>query len=463
MTCTRFGCLGEGMTLLLERSNHLLLCMALVIFGLGLSHESRAEEPQAEPDFSSAPHFTLDVIRVMDDDFPALSDADMKAILQNARKTYQDKFGLDNVRFKDHGSVSIESFFKDNLNRTHPRVKKLLANRFIPGQNNDFTPHMDSIRSFLKNSYKASEIDTLLPKEQQGKITQAEDFAPVLVKQMREKIEDIARTPFQGKALLRKEKAFYRSANAWFAVMLTQDRYDVVLTNTLVVLDNMPMPVPHSVFGKCIVGGFAAESPKRTVFAGNALMGSTFPLDTPLKRFWLPGHRPLSPAERNEVVGAYTIAHELGHAILNFPDLYGVEDQCLMNNRKDISWKQAYDLMKQAPGPCKTERPWRAARALYWDAEQAMAKKKYDKALSLFTRVVKETPRRMNLPRARFLATAAYQMSRAYLETGKTNMALTNAKRAATWWPHDERFKTWAETVAKRSQAEQTPTGTHSN
>jgi len=56
---------------------------------------------------------------------------------------------------------------------------------------------------------------------------------------------------------------------------------------------------------------------------------------------------------RNKVIGAVLVAHELGHALYEIPDVYDHGDACLMNSSvHSLNNRQAYELMTEAMSHC---------------------------------------------------------------------------------------------------------------
>lgn len=391
--------------------------------------------------FAHAPQAQLSVLRVVDDDFAPLSDQDMRQMLDTATRMYRDKFGLDNVRFLDKGSLSIEAFFARYLEPQGEVYRTKDARRYRPGQVNDFASQRDSILRFLKN-WDVPQLQSFFPENERAAYDTYDKLYDAITGQMRDKIAEIGRLGSRGKPLLRPEKAAYRSFINWLVALENQGEYDVVITNTFILYDDMSQPSPHSIFSKAKVGGVSHRNEKRQALGGRVIMGSTFGMDTDIP-FFMEQDGAVSRARRNDVIGAYVIAHELGHALFKLPDHYDHGPECLMNNSKTLSYSAGYDLLVSHPGPCARCDTWLAARAAYWDGEYAFAHKNWRAALEAYARVPKLTPKNVDGNYAEYMAEVAYKMSLAAFSLNDRATAVRYAQTAAKLNPYNATYLSW--------------------
>lgn len=417
----------------------------------------QAAQPTTSPPalFAEIPEMPLRVVRVIDDDFAPISDDDMKQMLTTARAMYRDKFGADNIRYEDAGVLSIEQFFARHLDKKSPVYAQKDAQRYHVGEPNDFERHKEGILKFVAQ-WTVEELQSFFPEAERTKYDSHEAIYAGIVQQMTAKIAAIAAMKSGGKALLRPEKAAYRSFLNWLTALESQKDYDVVLTNTFIVYDDITKPFPHSIFGSCKVGGVSHKNDHRTVLGGRVIMGSTFGMDTDIPMF-METTTPVSRRIRNDVTGAFVIAHELGHAVFKLPDHYDHPPQCLMNNSKELNYAQGYDLLLSNPGPCPRCQVWLEARDRFFKGEAAFAKGQWQEAVVHYTAALRQTPQNVDGYRPRYMAEIAYRMSRCYDALGRHDLALSGAKRAAELYRWSKEFVDWHELLKTRTPPAETP------
>jgi tetratricopeptide (TPR) repeat protein len=441
----------------------ILLSSALVGIGLAMPETqpaAMAKAPDALEDaetgsFEHIPTMTLSVVRVIDDDFAPISDDDVTRMLATAQWMYKDKFGADNVRYADAGVLTIEQFFGTYLNKSSEVYANKNAKRYLVGQDNNFTLHKDSILAFIKQ-WKVEELTGFFPESERAHYATYDDIYAGIVKQMTEKIAAIGILTSGGKALLRPEKAAFRSFLNWLVALELQDRYDVVLTNTFILYDDISQPSPHSIFGSCKVGGVSHQNTARTALGGRVIMGSTFGMDTDIPLFMETGDKPVARDTRNDVIGAFVIAHELGHAIFKLPDHYDHPPECLMNNSKELNYREGYELLLAHPGPCPRCHPWMEARHHFFEAEFAFSQGQWQPAIDHYNVALKQTPSNVDGYRPRYMAQIVYKMSQAYEHLGQNDLAIKGAQAAVKLYRWDNTYTDWLKTLeARTAPAEQ--------
>jgi|GEM_PF-2364169 len=442
---------------------NLLLFMALVFSGAACASETQQHEMAVSPEMAlanvgkalsaNAPVRELQVVRVIDSDFEDISDNDLKQILATAKKMYQDKFGFSNVRFKDAGKVDIKKFFSLFLKPDGKIFQQKNKRRFLPGVKNDFLAHKKSILKFVKQ-WKLEELQSYFPENERSQYSSYEKIYDGLAKQMQEKIDFIGGIKQNGESILAKSKIEYRSFLNWLTVLENQDKYDLVLTNTFILYDDISQPSPHGVFSKCKVGGVSHKNLKRDVLGGRVIMGSTFGMDTKIPFFAEKGKAKVNRQQRNEVTGAFVVAHELGHALFKLPDHYNHGPECLMNNNKAISYKEGYDLLIAHPGPCAKCQKWITARKAFWEAESYFEKQQWEQAIEKYVFVIKNTPKNVDGSRNRYMAHVSYMLSRAYDQIGDRKLALRGAELAHKLFRWEEKYKSWKVQLEAKEKGE---------
>ncbi len=409
-------------------------------------------ESTETPLFAHIPQMTLTVLRVIDDDFPEISDQDLKEILNTARSMYQDKFQIDNIRFQDAGVQSIETFFQQTLSANPERLHEIEAKRFHPGGQNNFSAKRDIILAFLKN-WQIEQLQAFFPEEERSQYDSYDKLFDGISRQMTSKIDYIQSLQHNGQSILRKEKQRVRSLLNWMVALETQTEYDLVLTNTFILFDNMEQPFPHSIFTTNKVGGLSHKNEHRPTLGKRVIMGSTFGMDTDIPFFKENPKETVSRSQRNHIVGAYIIAHELGHAIFKLPDFYDLPTHCLMNNNKDITYSQGYDLLVSHSGPCPDYAPWMQARSAAYDGDWHASRKEWKQAISAYTKVLRLTPKNVDGHYGKWLAEISYKMSKGYDSLGENELAIKGAQAAVRLYKWEPAYREWLDLLQKRAPA----------
>lgn len=435
-----------------DRSNPLykrpaiLILLLAALAGAVLLYGATTPTTAADKLFRHIPQMELKVVRIIDDDFDDIDSSDMKLILATALATYRDNFGVNNVRFVDAGRLSIEEFFKRHLNEDGEVFQRKDKRRFRIGEKNDFALHKESILKYLKK-WEVEELKEFFPVSDQARYDTYQKIYQGTVEQMQSKIKFITSIKENGRSVLRSEKAKFRSFINWLTALETQNEYDVVLTNTFILYDDISQPQPHSIFTKCKVGGVSHKNLQRKTLEGRVIMGSTFGMDTRIDFFMEQGKSPISRNERNQVTGAYIIAHELGHAIFKLPDFYDHGPSCLLNNSRDLSYKEGYDLLIKNPGLCPKDKAWMEARSHFWDAEHAFNSGKWRDAVEAYRDVIKMTPNNLDGSRNRYMAQIAYKMSKAYFELGQMDYARRGAEMSIKLYRWEPKYADWLQRI----------------
>ncbi len=421
----------------------------LLVCAFPLSAQVKNSVPEL---FANFPDLHLKVVLVSDDDFEAISEADVRQMLDTAADMFADKFAAPKPAFEIVGSMSIEKFFAENLDRTAADFVDADKRRYKVGEKNDFEIHKKRIIHFLKR-WKIKELQGFFAEKERASYDSYEKIYEGIALQMNSKISEISGLKVKDKSILRPEKADYRSYLNWRMAFMQQDKYDVVITNTFILYDDITQPFPHSIFSTCKVGGVSTKAPGLSQLGRRGIMASTFGMDTDIPFFQDPLQGKVNREQRNKIIGAFVIAHEMGHALFKLADQYDHGDECLMNNRKDISYAQGYELLIKNPGPCSRCRMYLESRSLFWDAEHDFEAKKYREAIGKYTQVVKKTPKNIDGSYREYMAKIAYKISLAHHALGEFDKALKRAKSAAKIYPWKDEYKAWVEELNRKSSS----------
>jgi len=441
----------------------LLIFASLILLGGGLwmgfgncaqpvSDKSELSEKSEKP-VSYIPNMTLRVLRVIDNDFTDITDSDLDLILKTATEMYKSKFGVNNVTFEDAGRVSIETFFDRWMQHDSDVYKTKDQRRFKVGTINDFESHKPMIMRFIKQ-WSLEELQGFFPQEERPLYDTYEKIFDGIKKQMQEKIAFIQTIKLDDRSILRPEKMAMRSFLNWLVALELQNQYDVILTNTFILYDDISHPSPHSIFSKNKVGGVSHKNDSRLALEGRVIMGSTFGMDTRIPFFMEQGKALATHEERNKVTGAYIIAHELGHAIFKLPDHYNHGPECLMNNSKSLTYKEGYELLVQHSERCPICQKWLDARHIFWEAESQFDSQKYEEAISLYSKTIKGTPKNVDGSRQAYMAYISYKISKAAHALGNHSMALKGARMAVKLYPYVPVYSDWKQTLETQSPTE---------
>lgn len=291
----------------------------------------------------------LSVLEVVDPDFPPPENVDR--ILEVAARTVRQKLQLSGIRFKRIGKTDVAAFMAKHLKSDPKCFERLEPKRIVPGGKAASSVPLDVVVQHLKN-WPLSELAGFFPEEERVKFNSYELIAPRLQQAYDEKMRFIGALKLpSGKALLDPSTAEWRSYSRWSCSMLNQNEADVVVTNTLLLLDNGEKPPPAGIFHKLKASGVAFASPKRQPMWGAAVVASTFSVSSTVPFFReLPPN--LDTESEASMIGTFVLAHELGHALFKIPDFYDHPLGCLMTSRPNASYVDAYRELLSNPGPC---------------------------------------------------------------------------------------------------------------
>jgi hypothetical protein len=391
----------------------------------------------AEPVFELAP-IQLSVALVNDPDFPALEPELAKKALALAATEFARRFNVPAPELTIVNELSLSGFLGAYALPVDPRCKPLYEARYRGKGAAELTRFKVPAKKFLER-WPLESLQGFVETEFQSKVKNHDDIYEYYTKKYVRTIDSVKdlKTP-TGAPLVEPDKSARRSFVAWTCALLRQKDYDVILTNTFILADLLSEPHPHSVFGKAKIGGIAARSPGRKALDGQALLATTFGIDTRLPAFVeLPGDAPTFE-ERAEILGMYLLAHEIAHAVFGIPDVFDHPEGCLMTTRPGATYRDGLKELAQHQTACPKCRPYVEARSLLDRAQRLYDEKKYSGVGNIALRAAQNLPKHFHGGRKRRMAQVMVVAAKAYFALGKTKEATSFAKAAIDLDPASE-------------------------
>jgi len=394
-----------------------LLGLATVLAGIALAGVARAEQDEES--------FDLEVIRIIDSDLPPIEDDRLSRIYASARRTFADKFGFGSLHFVDRGTISIEDFLA-----RHPATDCAAMKARYPVDGSRVPPEVLAAgRSWLKR-WSVEELREFFPENEREGLTDLGAIRRRLMAEFERKVERIKKVQLKGESIIEPSLFDKRSYTRFVCAVRKQRQWDLLLTNAFFLYDAADEPYPHAVFGKLKAGGASMPSPHRRALRGRALMTSTFEIDNDLEFFKNEEVAGLSPEQKDELLGAYILAHELGHAIFKIPDSYDHPPGCLMTTKMHQGYLAGYDELKANPGQCPKCRVYVDARLAYFRGERLFREGQYAESLKAFAQVVRKTPRNVDGNYRRYMSEVAVWAAKCYERLAMPGKAVRMVERA---------------------------------
>lgn len=386
----------------------------------------------------------LDVLIANDGDFPAVTAQDAAVILEQAQTTLADKLGFTELAFRIVGHTNIEDFFTRSLAVDGSCTKRLAPFQVGSAHRSAHEVPKDAVQRFLSR-WSEDELRAFFPKVQQAGLATYDDIRDRLLTELDRKIALIRTFRLSnGKSLLAAEKTPVRSYVGWICAVEAQNEADLILTNTFALYDLGSEPFPHSVFQKCKVGGASLRSPHRQAMRGRAMMASTFSMITDLPFFRETDIETLTAHQRLQVIGAFIVAHELGHALFKLPDFYDHPAECLMTTKYETGYVTGFHTLAAHPGQCPACEPYVTARRHLFKADQNRRDKRYANAIDGLKKVIKTTPKHIDGSYPRYVVDLSVEIAELYAELDDHTMArrwLASALRLSPEHPRARRLK----------------------
>ena len=382
------------------------------------------------------PKVTLEVIRAFDSRLPTLSNEDMNEVLAEAKKVIKMKLGDHvDISFHDNGTISLDELFSSvdySNNELYTQLKEWKYD-LKRGKNMPFLKSKkfeNSIVRFLKG-YDLEKLRGFFPGRNIGSY---EGMAVALMDAWHDKIKWLKKLKTKdGDFLVAKSKdgsaKKYQSYVEWQGFMHEQGKYDVVFTNSLIILDILSEPYPHAITKHSKVGGSSFTSPKREYFDGRSLLVNILEeygevkgisITKSSKRFDEKGNeisrkKTENNSLKNKILGGFLFAHEFGHAFYMIPDVYDHEDHCLMNsNNEQIDAEKGYLALFKNPVICKHCHPWLDAKIVAVKARIEFDRQNYEVAAELYLESAAATPEKLDADRTVYLKSLYVKAQEAY-------------------------------------------------
>jgi hypothetical protein len=343
---------------------------------------------------SASPPLEIAVVR--DPELTPLEPELVSAALRHAEEQFRIRFGVEGPRFVVTGHLVLSQFLGKYSLPTDPVCRPLYEARYRGGGAKELSRRKKQALEFFQK-WPLESLIGFAGEAASGGIRTYEDIFDIYVDRYTRTVDAMRELKTQaGTPLVEPEKWDLRSFAAWTCALARQQDYDVVITNAFILADLMDEPHPHAVFGKAKVGGIATRSPARSALGGQALLATTFGIDTKLPQFRELPEGPVTLEERAKILGAYLLAHELAHAIYGIPDVFDHPKGCLMTSRPGVSYREGLAELEANPAACPRCRPYVEAEALGDQARDALAEKKHQRAHDLVAQSLKKLPKHVH-------------------------------------------------------------------
>lgn len=362
----------------------------------------------------------MTMVTSWDSRLPSPAAEDVQEILGEFRRVVKeelsDRFALEVASSE---IPSIGELFASVDYRSTPLFKDYSKHRYDLEQGAQalvFT-HPDARRIRLAHLEKRSleELAATLPRESFESHDQFHDRLMEVYHQKVQWLQGIELS--DGGGLLQVPAVPYQSELEWMCMMSRQDRWDLVLTNSLVLADLTAVPAPHALLRHAKIGGCAYISPSRRVLEGRSMMVSLIE-----DYCAVPGisvETEIARSRKNKLVGAVLLAHEFGHAFFEIPDVYDHGKECLMDSAAHSdTHEQCYQSLIASPGPCGKCRPWIDSRLARLEARVARDSGDASRAAALYHRSLQLLPEVLASGRAAVLESIADEAAPVFQESG---------------------------------------------
>lgn len=367
------------------------------------------------------PKIRLKVIRVIDKRFPEVDSKNLKVLLNSAKDTLKMKFGIENIEFEDEGIIKIQDFFRMNL-----KPDKNLERWFKQKRYDIYNPSkMEHLKPGMVNylqNWKLDDLKIFLPDNAKDKVKSYEDLIEAMIPFYDARISELKKIKLDnGGYLINKNYALYQSFCYWQLLMYTQDKYDIVITNGIIINDDFGKPAVHSLLHNAMIGGFAIHNIKREY--GRVTLWSMFKSITKIDYFRKTRGFDADEELTYKINGAFGLAHEIGHMLFFIPDFYDEELGCLMNtNQETLNYLEGYKILMESKPSCEKELEYVNARLSEFRGDIYYDKKLYKEAIEEYQKVLDNMPQFNEAPPNYFLK-LHYRLFECYSKTGDDEKA----------------------------------------
>lgn len=364
----------------------------------------------------------LDVISVMDERLPGPTGSDVAEILSEAKRTIAMKLD-DNleIEFRDKGRKRPQEFFNEfpyQNESFYPKMAKIKYDTSLQEKAPLFSDaaFKKEVIDFLKN-WDLKSLQQFFPKDT---LHSYEAAYAATMKAYHAKVTWLKSLKTQaGADILMQPPQTYQSYVEWKNLMYVQDKYDVVITNTLIVMDYATTPYPHSITKHAKVGGSSFESPKRKPMAGNSLLVNT--IETTGGIPGLSHAKQLPPGLSNKLLGSILFAHEFSHAFFLIPDVYDHPQSCLMNSSMEgADMEKSYQTLVSESAPCKLCHPWIVSRRHVIRGDHLMTQNKAAEGGEAYLAAAASVPEKLDKDRKAYVSDLYEKANRAFKQAGSS-------------------------------------------
>lgn len=387
----------------------------------------------------------LSVGVVEDVDLPPIDDSTAKEALARAAATFAERFAVPVPELRITERTTVEAFQKKYVDITDPDCAVLFAARYQGRGKLELEPSREEALKFFTR-WPLETLSGFVPDERRALVKTYEDLYAYYAEHF---VDTVARIRLEhtptGALLLDPSTWMKRSYVAWSCALRRQPRFDVVVTNAFILADLLTEPHPHSALGRAKIGGIAGPNRERRALRGQALLASTFGIDTEIEMLSELDGQPATPTERAAILGTYLLAHEIAHAVYAIPDVFDHPATCLMTSRPGESYREGLRQLDEHPGACSKCRPWVHAKELLDSARDQLARGEIKGALATLTVTSTSTPKQLHGGYKRRMSEISLLVAKSYVGLGRPSRARTFASSAADLDPSSEDARTLLE------------------
>lgn len=347
------------------------------------------------------PVLEIGLLRAFDSRLPSPTSTDVREILTEATRVLRAKLPVKTrIKITNAGEMPLETLFGVvAFERENPiwRYDFTLGPR-APS----FTrPQAIKVRHEYLQTFSLQELGNIMPAVQPKTY---DAYRQALEAEYHRKMAWLAGLKLpDGKPVVQQPLPDTQSSLDWQSLLLAQERADIIMTNTLIAWDGTHAPPPHSIFHHAKLGGGAMANKHRRALNHQCVMVNVFEEYGGIAGICRTDPK-VTRSERNRIIGAVLLAHELGHAMFALPDVYDHGDACLMNSSAhNLDQREAYRLLTADLKPCASCQPWLHAATQLADARTAAASGDAVAAANLFEQVFANTPKRLNRDYASYM------------------------------------------------------------
>jgi hypothetical protein len=349
----------------------------------------------------------LDIGILSDDRLAKINKQDIIEMISEANRILKEKLNAP-IQLKTSSITEkpLKSLFKgqNNASKIYLEGKKKKIPFKISEKEffNLSNKHKESTLKFMKQ-WKLSSFKSYFPKE---KISSYGDAWKLLMKTYFDKLQFLKSLKTKnGEQLLNLKGLPEQSNFEWMWAVDSQENYDLIITNGLIVADVIDKPYLHAVMKHAKIGGSGFTSYKRRNIEGYSMMVNTIEFFGNIKGISTE-NKSLTRSFKNKAVGGFFIAHEFAHIFYYIPDQYEHGSHCLMNSAyEDMDYVEGYNKLISQTKLCKKCKPWVDHKHKIMEMSNTKIQKK--KSLEYIKKalvLIKKTPKHLSTHRDTYLS-----------------------------------------------------------